>query len=89
MDTAQLYRRRHLLRLEQYVRERCLHRVVKNDGMEIRQMLERDQTITDFSHKGNFVFEVKMHWPGTMLIWTEPMDEEGEYIRIIGYSIEP
>ncbi len=76
-------------RLERYFRERCLHRVVKNDGVALRQLMEAGYPIEDFKHKGNFVFEMKPPRIGTVLIWTEPADEDGEYIKITGFSFEP
>lgn len=87
--TKTFYQRTGRDGLERYIREHCLHRVVKNDGVELRRLLEESDSIIDLKHKGNFVFEVQTLRFGTILIWTEPADEEAEYIRITGYSIKP
>lgn len=75
---------------ERFIREHCLYRVVKNDGAEINRLFEQNCSVSEARHKGNFVFEVStLRFGSIALIWTEPMDEEGEYIRITGYSICP
>lgn len=86
-ETKVVDQRRYKSRMERHIREHCLHRVVKNDGAEMRRLFERDAASPEVRHIGNFVFEVTMPRFDPILIWTEPMDEEEAYIRIIGYSI--
>ncbi|MFV0485398.1 MAG: hypothetical protein ACK5MU_04230 [Candidatus Saccharimonadales bacterium] len=89
MTTKDYYHQKALLELEQKIRERCINRVVRNDGTELAQLLEEVCTASEVTHAGNFVFSAKHYRSDRILIFTEPMCGGEEHIRIIGYSIEP
>lgn len=58
--------------------------VVKNDGEGLREALET----SNLRHTGNYKFEAR--YCGTsIIISTEPQDDEGDYIKITNIRIHP
>lgn len=89
MNPRGYYHQKALLELEQGIRERCVNRGVKNDGAELKELLMEVCLVSDVVHAGNFVFSAEHHRAEQILIFTEPLNAGDEYIRIIGYRIEP
>ena len=89
MTTRKLYEREKLHETEQNIRDHCLHRVVGNDGEELRRLFKDECAATDVTHIGNFVFAVKSPRFNQFLIFTEPIGAGEEHFQITGYSINP
>lgn len=84
---SEAYRHRVVPRLERSIRAHCLQRIVKNDGVEITDLLKDVCSGKHVWHNANFMFEVEVALGGKIAIFAEPIDDNQEYIRIIGYHI--
>lgn len=89
MNAKELHRQQVSHELEHNIRDHCLLRVVKNNGIELKQLLKDECLATDVEHIGNFVFSVETRQVKQLLIFTEPVGGREEYIQITGYSISP
>ena len=56
---------------------------VKNDGKALKRLLEEHFSISDFRHTGDYIFRAELSDGSALVIFTEPMDEEGNEIKIL------
>ena len=57
---------------------------VKNDGKALKRLMEEHFPISDFRHTRDYVFRADLPDGNALLVVTEPVDEEGDEIRILG-----
>ncbi len=62
-----------------------MRRIVKNDGNGLVELLGLDKGTLE--HQGNYCF-MAAKGDSVLDIYTEPTDEEGEFIRVIGVYVD-
>ena len=62
---------------------------VKNDGKALQRLIEEHYAISGFRHTGDYVFRADLPDGNALIVFTEPVDEEGDEIRILGLKEKP
>jgi hypothetical protein len=62
---------------------------VRNDGKALKRLLEEHFAVSNFRHTGDYVFRADLSDGNALIVFTEPVDDEGDEIKILGLKKKP